>query len=231
MSRHTHFHYVSTKCGESWHAWKAGDAVWFQCHQKGRTKPCLNAVTNGVLACPYCTDPNNRVALTGYLPLFREVDARPVFVVLHDYLFERIEDLKHLERVVVARGRVQSDGVSVCRAPVQSPRYHSTLPERMRPMDLIPALICIWNIPELAAWYLHTQGVNVFELPNYPPTTQAPAELVTAAPPESWDDRAERNRRFIEEQKAKVAGAVSVNTDRPAGAQHEGNGKAKKKPQ
>lgn len=155
--RALHFGYVKTFHGTNWHAWLAGPAHWFSCHTKGKTKPCLNEMTGGELTCERCALAH-AVEVVGYVPLWRETDSKPVMVIVHEYTREVVDALKVHQRVTIGRGDEKSDGVYVVPALKPEPRFHTTLPEKMRPADLTETLLKVWGIPELATWYRQTEG-------------------------------------------------------------------------
>lgn len=95
---------------------------------------------------------------TGYQPLYREVDAKPVMVIVHGYAREVVDAIGLHKRVLVGRGSDITDGVYVIPALQPLPRYHSTLPERMVPADLTETLLRVWRMPQLVDWYQQTQG-------------------------------------------------------------------------
>ena len=152
-----HYCYVSTQPGQNWHAWIAGPCHWFLSHTKGRSQPCVEEMTDGEIHCERCAA-GHQCEVIGYQPLYREVDCKPVMVIVHEYGREAIDALKLHQRVTVGRGAEQSDGVYVTPALKSEPRYTSTLPERMRPADLAETLLRVWRIPELAEWYRQTHG-------------------------------------------------------------------------
>lgn len=152
-----HWCYVSTQCNSNWHAWSAGPCHWYQCHTKGKTKPCLHEMCSGELSCPLC-EAGQGVEPIGYQPLYREVDAKPVMVIVHEYTREVVDAIQLHKRVTVGRAAEQSDGVYVVPALKVDPKYYSTLSERMKPADLTESLLKIWKIPELIEWYRQTHG-------------------------------------------------------------------------
>lgn len=162
--RRTHFIHVKTAHGENWHAHVAGPCHWFECHTKGRTKPCLHWLTRGELKCERC-DPLKPAEDIGYVPLFRELDGRPCFVVVHDYVRDTVDALRHHQRVVVGRAGEQSDGVYVVPALNPRPLYQTTRPEFRREVDLTQSLLRVWGIPELVEWYNRTQAARGEEVP------------------------------------------------------------------
>lgn len=165
--------YIPTGKGEQWHAHVAGPCHWFECHTKGRSKPCLRCITGDELKCESC-GPFNPVEPVGYQPLYRESDGRPCMTIVHDYAREQVDALKLHQRVVVGRNRGSTDGVYVMAALKTEPRYQTQLPERKRPADLTDTLLRVWAMPELTAWYVKQHRDSDIALsPPPPPTTKA----------------------------------------------------------
>lgn len=162
-----HFAYVTTTAGKPWRAWVAGACHWFTVHPKGKTKPCLHEMTKGELTCERC-DAGHGWEIAGYMPLYRESDARPVMVIVHEYTRELVDQLKLHSRVLVGRGEDKTDGVYVIPNPDQRPPYTSTLPERMRPADLTETLLRVWRLPDLVTWYEQTHGALAVNVPKGP---------------------------------------------------------------
>lgn len=167
MLRPPHFVHIKTVQGEQWHAYVAGKCHWFTCHTKGRTKPCLHEITSGELTCERC-GPLQPTEVIGYQPLFRELDSRPCFVLVHESVREVVDSRKHFERVIVGRGDEKSDGVYVITALRQEPRFHTAVPWKMAEADLTATLLKVWGIPELIEWYARTQvkSDNAVSLPR-----------------------------------------------------------------
>lgn len=155
-----HFTYLATPRGDRWHAWIAGPCHWFDAHTKGKSKPCLTVMCGGALECPRCT-PLDPVEEIGYQPLYREVDGRPCMVIIHEHSRERVDQLKLHARVCVGREEEASAAVWVAPALVATPKYQTTLAERMRPADLTETLLRVWSIPALTEWYRKNNPVAV----------------------------------------------------------------------
>lgn len=155
----TQFRYVGTDCGTRWTAYVAGKCHWFKCHTRGRTKPCLHVMTDGYLACTRC-DPERPAVDVGYLPLYREVDLRPVMVLVYVDQLDSVNALKLHQRVTIGRENQQSDSTWVGPAMTKGAMFYSTLRERYRDADLTQTLLKLWGIPELVAWYNTTHGAG-----------------------------------------------------------------------
>lgn len=184
----THFGYVSTTPGKSWFGWIAGPCYWCVCHTAGASKPCLDWMTRGEIACPRCAQPKPPEEI-GYQPLYRDVDGRPVMVIVHNYSREQVDALKFRQFVTVARGTDSADPVMVSGVPGKQTWYHSTLPERQQHADLTETLLRVWGIQELCAWHAQqsdtalslTPGVAVKDDGHpYSPEMQAAARRAGA---------------------------------------------------
>lgn len=151
-NRHVHFRYVPTQNGTTWHAWLAGVPHWYLCHTLKRTKPCLHAMTGGKVSCPRCGE-SAEPEVIGYVPVYREVDACPVMVIIHLEQQERAEQLAIHQRILIGREAQKADGVWLSPALRPTPTFQTTLEVRRKPADLTETLLRLWNLPDLTAWY------------------------------------------------------------------------------
>lgn len=172
-----HFAYTPTEPLEQWHAYTAGPAKWYACHCKGRTKPCLAHVTGGELVCERC-NAGEESAETGFLPLWRELDWRPVFVIVHSAAREAIDALRHRQRVLIGRGAHKSDGVYAITPPKVQGTISSTDPAKLREQDVTPSLLRVWKIAELTEWYNRHIGPSKEGVSHTP----APAAVLPDVP-------------------------------------------------
>lgn len=155
--RALHFGYVPTAANEQWHAFIAGKPRWLYCHCKGKTKPCVHAITGGELHCELC-NPMNPAESTGFLPLWREIDWKPVFVIVHEPVREAVSGFSHRARVLIGRGGGSTDGVYVI-SPLKKGSYlSSTDPQKMAEQDVFPSLVRIWKHPGLIEWHARDTG-------------------------------------------------------------------------
>jgi hypothetical protein len=168
-NRRIHFPFICTPRAYSWEAYIAGPCHWFGCHGGGRSKPCLHEMTDGELACEYNHDVDEPITI-GYQPLWQKDNGRPGFVIVYDHLREQIDKLRLHHLVLVARGKGKSDTVAINYKGVNSPMYHSTRADFMRPAELTESLLRIWKMPELVHWYrcTHGQSDNAVSLPPKP---------------------------------------------------------------
>lgn len=158
---HIYWQHVSTPRGiKAWTAWIAGPVLWFKCHQLKRTKPCIEEITDGELECPWCAGGVPKHTM-GYIPLYRELDAKPCYELLYDDAREDLDRLKLHERVMVGRGPGKTDTVYVMKCSVQTPVWQTRDPQRMRPADLTTSLLRMWAIPILIQWYSETERVSI----------------------------------------------------------------------
>lgn len=212
--RREHWTYTGTPNGTTWHAYIAGPCLWLDCHTKGRTKPCVRCVTNGEVPCHVCNAFNEPVE-TGYQPLYRECDGKPVVVIVHEYSRDIISSLKFHARVVVGRGRVQSDPLFIQRSMNQEPRYTTTIPHRLRPADPTESLLTTWKLPELTAWYYSkkTRSDNAVSLPEPDPgplaiTPPPAAPLEVKGPMDKYHDAEERAKKEAADEELKIGGTM-----------------------
>lgn len=213
---HLHWVYIPTPRGKKWQAWIAGPCHWFLCHTKGRSKPCLHAMTGGELTCDVCS-PFNVPECIGYQPLYRESDGRPCQVVVHEYTREQIDALKLHQAVWVSRGEGATDAVSIGPMLSGGTRYTSRLPERLRPADLTETLLRMWGIPDLVEWYRHTHGASDTPMSLTPAPPVAPAvtpppvvERLGKGPLDRLREADERARVEEEEERKKIGSTMDV---------------------
>jgi hypothetical protein len=153
-----HFTYTPTGFGQQWHAFIAGPCAWFECHTRGKTKPCLAEVTGGELVCPLCASPHPTEQV-GYQPLYRELDGKPVMVVVHESVREVVDSHKLHARVLIGREMAETDGVYVIRPLKSGKPFTSTLAARQKEADVIPTLLRVWNIGALQEWAARQEGI------------------------------------------------------------------------
>lgn len=143
-------------------AWLAGPAYWceeaHEYHERiGPTKPCLHWLTGGEVRCDRCRK-QPKVSCLAWVPLYREVDSKPILVIVHEVAADLLAPLRYPDYCLV--GRI--DGVSsVFVRKSDSPLSLQTEKEcRKRPVDVTSDLIGIWNVPELNDW-LRRKGDSV----------------------------------------------------------------------
>lgn len=154
-----HFAYTGTPKGTQWEAYIAGPCWWGQCHSKGKTKPCLEWLTDGALECPYCATiaPPEE---TGYLPLWRSMDGKPVCVIVHELSRESVDAHTLHTRVMIGRGVDPTDGVYVIRAMKPGAIFATSMREKMAEADITRSLLSIWKLPALTEWYYRQHGLE-----------------------------------------------------------------------
>jgi hypothetical protein len=155
---YVHVPYVSTRAGQTWCAYVAGPCQWFSCHTSSRTKPCLHEMTGGMLACARNHD-IDAPQVIGYQPLRRQLDGRPVMVIVYELQREHVDKLPLHSLVVVGRGTEPTDTVYVRSQAGRVNWYTSTIAANMQPIDVTETLLKIWAMPELTEWYRHSHGL------------------------------------------------------------------------
>lgn len=149
---HEHFSHWSIGGGERHHAYVAGKTQWFVAHPSDRgTKPCLHWMTKGELPCRFCAL-HKMPAEIGYVPVWRQVDWRPLVVIVYETEREWIDKLQLHDRVLIGRETELGARLWVRRTLDQEPRFSTTLPRRMVAQDITRSLIVLWKLPELTAW-------------------------------------------------------------------------------
>jgi hypothetical protein len=154
-------------------AWLAGEPYWAEeAHEHTKddpgTKPCLHWLTDGELKCPRCRRARP-VKCIGWVPLYREIDSRPVVVIVHESASDLLAGLRHPATVLV--GRIgPKDSVFVRRADTQV-TFKSEKQTRMSPIDITNDLLMMWNMPEYNEWL---RGQRVTALTQHVKQTEEP---------------------------------------------------------
>lgn len=170
-----HFSHWSIGGGEKHTAYVAGKAQWFCAHPSDRgTKPCLHWMTQGELPCRYCAL-HKVPAEIGYVPVWRQVDWRPLLVIVYDTEREWIEKLLLHDRVTIGRETELGARLWVRRCLDQEPRFNTTMAHRMVAQDITRSLLVLWKLPELTAWLTARKSSDNAVSPD---TEQPPAERV-----------------------------------------------------
>jgi len=168
------FSYWSIAGGEKHTAYVAGPAAWVIAHPSDKgSKPCLEWMTGSALPCRFCALHKCPVEV-GYVPVYREVDWRPMLVIVYRTEREWIDPLELHTRVTVGREKEKGAALWVRPCLNQEPRFASTLPYRKCAVDIDHSLLTLWKMPELVAW-LHTAR---------PSDTAVSLPVPTSPPPE-----------------------------------------------
>lgn len=131
--------------------------MWFWCHQPKKTKPCLEVMTKGAVACPWCGTDKDKVR-RGYVPLYRQSDTAPRSIIVSDLYEEVLAKFKLHDRFQIGKEGENGDPVWVARALTPTPAFNTTLRHRYQPVDLTDTLLKLWGNDELKAWYRKTLG-------------------------------------------------------------------------
>lgn len=158
-SNSEHWSYWEVGGGEKHFAYIAGPTQWFVVHPSSRTKPCLTWMTNGSIACARCAQ-EKPTDECGYVPLWRGVDWRPLFVVVFGPEREHIDQFALHQRVVIGREKGVGARVWIRTAIDQEPKFNTTVARRREAQDITDSLITIWNIAELRVWLSSRHGVS-----------------------------------------------------------------------
>jgi len=145
-NRETHWTHDKCPGGTERTGWIAGDVHVIPCHISRATRPCLSRVCGKGVRCAPCTK-HQYPTPTGFLPVFRD-DGKPLFLIVYEHQFDRIEPLKFGAWVRWGRERGAGETVWV-RAEAGGSRWVSSLPDRNQPADLTRTLCLIWDMPEL----------------------------------------------------------------------------------
>lgn len=147
----TFWRHWTIKRGQKEEAYATATAHWYECHTAhGRTQPCLKEVTNGALHCPRCHEPTETM---GYVPLWRALDVRPMFVLVHFDQFEQVAKLRRGQPVWAWRDDHPTAGVTVVRRTDDTTKFLKLdTPALVGAIDLEPTLLKIWRLPALEAW-------------------------------------------------------------------------------
>lgn len=209
---HDHFRYVETGFGKRWEAYVAGPCYWCIAHTSERTKPCLKWFTDGELHCPKCKNPEPP-KMTGYLPLYRQVDGCPVLIVVYEQERQYIDKFTLHQRIIVGKEGEQGSSNWVRGALSAEPKWQTTSPWRQHEQEVFHTCLAMWKLPELEAW-LHRpakRSDNAVSLPDgvavddagkpFAPETQAAAKRAGASvvnTPEAKDALDEAMRKLKE---------------------------------
>jgi len=151
------FSYTSVPCGlkSTFNAWLAGPVYWCQAHEHTEkqpgTKPCLHWMTDGSIRCPRCR-PQVLPTWVGYVPLYREIDHKPVIVIVHESAMDLLAGLVYPNYVLV--GRVDPTSSVFVRKSDNAVSLKTDNEQRKRPADITTDLLSMWKMPELEAWLL-----------------------------------------------------------------------------
>lgn len=214
-----HFCNWTVKGGERHTAYLAGDAQWFVAHPSDRgTKPCTHWMTSATVPCRFCALHKTPQTI-GYVPVWREVDWRPMLVIVYEEEREHIEHLELHDRVQIGREKELGARIWVRKCMNQEPRFNTTVARRKCKQDITRALLTIWKMPELVAWFscraVSDTAVSLDKSAPVPPAPVPPAEAQIYTPP-AGDGAA---------QAADYTGVVNRIKDRTRGLKPSANGR------
>lgn len=155
--RGVHFMYTPTEAGKSWRAYIAGPCLWIRAHGTGKTRPCLDWLTDGALMCDHCQK-GQESQLVGYQPLWRETDGRPCCVIVHADQRESVDSFKRPAGIQVCREFGVGNGVYFRKPMSALPVFHAVHPAKLCDADMTDSCLRMWKIPALVSWYLAKPG-------------------------------------------------------------------------
>jgi len=134
------------------YAWVAGPCFGAWVHFVGdQSKPCCTMLTDSRVQCKYCS-PGNKPVWRGYIPLY-DSDYVRRFVVIGESYYEMASTLKHLEQVIVQRGKRKIDPVQIRPHTWRTAPIPAT-PDRQTPVDIKDFLVAVlWSDDALARWH------------------------------------------------------------------------------
>lgn len=96
-----------------------------------------------------------------------------MFIVVQSYAFESLDKLKLHAHVEWGREKAKGEGIWIRKSELNRP-WSSTIPAKMRPVDISEALCKVWRMPELIgyarAWVMPSDN-PVSIPPGTPPST------------------------------------------------------------
>lgn len=149
------FTYFNTQAGlkNAWTGWLASDPYWFIGHEHKKfdpgTQPCLVWMTEGELPCVRCAKGRARKKMC-YLHIYRELDGKPLLIVVQESALEVMGDVAYRSHVLV--GRLDDQASAFVKPTETQVPFRTTLESRKRPIDNAVSLLAIWKLPELELW-------------------------------------------------------------------------------
>lgn len=183
--RRVHFRFTPTDRGSKWHAWIAGPALWIASHTQHRSTPCCTVVTKSKVKCERCAK-GHTVETIGYVPLYRDIDWKPVCVIVHEDQRDVCDKLWLHAFVLIGRQGGSGDGVWL-RPTVTDLKFETTLPERKVEADITESCLTYWKLPEFEAWYRQSQFAKQPQkvtLPCHSPTESEELARIERETPE-----------------------------------------------
>lgn len=137
--------------------WIAGDIHAFPAHLGKPSHVCEKTLGVRDAECPKCKK-GAPVNLVGYLPVYRD-DNKPCVLVLHEHTFDQIGTLPHLCPVQWGRRKAEQNEPVWVRRMMKGPTYKTSLPERLRPQDLVFPMVRYWRRRDLFVHLARWMGV------------------------------------------------------------------------
>jgi hypothetical protein len=169
-----HFSYWEVPPEKIWTGWLAGPVKWIEAHTGNHpTKICVAWATDDEVPCVRCS-PKKPTETVGYVPLYREIDGAPKFVIVYDDCYDFLKDLRHPNYIRIVREGGEKERVTVQKVPSQK-RYETSLKRRLEPVDISEMLVKLWSVAEYTTWYeCKNPHADVRKSTKNPPAAPAP---------------------------------------------------------
>lgn len=168
-------------------AWLAGDPYWALAHEHTKatpgTKPCLEWLTDGAVPCPRCR-PQVRPVWIGWVPLYREIDHKPIMVIVHESVMDLLAGLGYPTHVLV--GRVDENSSVFVKRSDNAVSFATGNQQRKCAVDITADLLTMWGIPALERWLLDQRRPAAGPALK---STGEPFSAMTAAAAERYGDQ------------------------------------------
>lgn len=128
----------------------AGEMYGCETHRTDTSKPCVQAITEGKLRCPYCADGLESV-WRGYVPLW-DRDWALRYALIGKTIYDSVAVIEVGAQVVVSRAK---NPISPLIVREQNHTLRS-LPKRSpwsEPIEMIEVCLTLWQHEALANWF------------------------------------------------------------------------------
>lgn len=178
---HQKWDYLSVENGLTTCGFLAAYPLGVQCHHLGGSKPCLLKFTHGALPCKMCSA-DKPPEWRGFTAIW-DREYVPRFVVITEDYCESVREIPLKSLIKISRAKTK---YSPCVIRADQWRTQPLPPNARRdvPVDLIPALLRQWKLPELTLWYFEQLKSDVGVTPvslttPVPPAIAERSKLVT----------------------------------------------------
>jgi hypothetical protein len=214
--------YRSIPPGTQFRAWTAGPMVGVHVHWSSSSKPCRKRITGGKLPCSLC-EAKMKCRWVGYVPVLDHPHLRQYVLILSEtvgnaFSVTGLGQFMEFTRTIGARDPLQFRALlpGGSDAPLRIP---STI-QNLKPCDITPWLLHLWQDDELSAFLLKQQAPEATPERNGSSQTEVPRVHSPASPSTNGADH------------APDPATTTRPTDPPAGAgpdPHRGRNRPKRK--